>query len=230
MAEDGAVNANRRAGKANTRHHGSTNASNGAVTAVLFLFGSIERYVLRQVQLVGCLLINAADFLRFSRSAIDDSINQNLNALVTPSRTGFDPASTSHRNPSAGAKGVGAEPCANFRKKVLFPSWQSRADALEYCAAVASSPDPDDPGAALRELEDKKNQEKVVDERLDPYSARYFPRESRTEALATLVRQEKGVESIVRHRSWEVIQQRCNAPEPTWEKAFGNWKQSNKEK
>ncbi|KFX92103.1 hypothetical protein O988_07422, partial [Pseudogymnoascus sp. VKM F-3808] len=40
------------------------------------------------------------DFIRVSRSSIDDSITQNLNALATPAARGFDITSTSHRTPS----------------------------------------------------------------------------------------------------------------------------------
>ena len=80
---------------------------------------------------------------------------------------------------------------------------------LNYCAIVATSPDPDDPDATLREVEGQRDRERVVDERLDPYSARFFPKEARTESLAALIRQERGVERIVRTRTWGVLQERC---------------------
>lgn len=95
---------------------------------------------------------------------------------------------------------------------------------LNYCAAVASSPDPDDPEAALREMEREKDRERIVDERLDPYSGRFYPRESRTEALANLLRQERTVENIVRHRTWEAIQDRCGVQSPDWQGAMKAWK------
>ncbi|KAM0286434.1 hypothetical protein ACHAQH_000860 [Verticillium albo-atrum] len=164
------------------------------------------------------------DFLRLSRAGIDDSIGQNLNALVTPSRAGFDPASTSQRTPRSFAKQIDPSSCQNFKVQVLFPSWQARAEVLHYCGVVATSPDPDDPEAMLREVEAAKNQERVVDERLDPYSGRFFPREPRTEKLALLIRQEKGVENIVRTRSWDMVKQRCGESADTWEEAFTAWK------
>jgi hypothetical protein len=93
-----------------------------------------------------------ADFLRLSRSTVDDSITQNLNALVTPARAGFDPSSTSHRNPAptATSRQLSPDACASFKDKVLFPSWESRRDVLLYCGSVAASPDPDDPEAGVR--------------------------------------------------------------------------------
>ncbi|KAI2626237.1 caffeine induced death protein Cid2 [Xylaria nigripes] len=166
------------------------------------------------------------DFLRISRGAIDDSITQNLNALVTPAKSGFDPASTSVRSPRTPAKQIDPQSCQNFREKVLFPSWQARSDVLTYCAYVATSPDPDDPEIALRAAETERNRERVVDERLDPYSGRYFPREPRTELLASLLRQERSVENIVRSRTWAVVQDRCGTDRfQDAESALDRWRQ-----
>jgi hypothetical protein len=95
---------------------------------------------------------------------------------------------------------------------------------LNYCAGVAASPDPDDPGAALQEAERMRNRERVVDERLDPYSGRFFPSEPRTERLAGVIRMEMGVENIVRHRTWEVVRDRCGESEPEWEGAIAAWR------
>lgn len=106
----------------------------------------------------------------------------------------------------------------------MFPSWQTRTDVLTYCAYVATSPDPDDPEVALREAETKKNHEQVVDERLDPYSARYFPREPRTEQLADLLRQERSIERIVRSRTWGLVRERCGDDFQDAEEALNKWK------
>ncbi|KAI5462906.1 caffeine-induced death protein 2-domain-containing protein [Mariannaea sp. PMI_226] len=165
------------------------------------------------------------DFLRLSRSSIDDSITQNLNALVTPARAGFDPSSTSERSRAPASRQVDPQACANFQDKVLYPSWQARTEVLNYCALVAVSPDPDDPERTLREIEHQKDSQRVVNERLDPYSGRFFPREARTEMLASLIRQERGVESIVRHRTWSLVKERCGDSADTWEDAMSNWKQ-----
>ncbi|KAI1325011.1 caffeine-induced death protein 2 [Xylariaceae sp. FL0255] len=166
------------------------------------------------------------DFLRISRSSIDDSITQNLNALVTPAKAGFDPSSTSARTVRTGPKQIDPRSCQDFKDKVLFPSWQSRADVLTYCAYVATSPDPDDPEVALRAKETERNRERVVDERLDPYSGRYFPREPRTEQLALLLRQERSVESIIRSRTWGMIKERCGGETPLdAETDFNQWRE-----
>lgn len=166
-----------------------------------------------------------ADFLRLSRSTLDDSITQNLNALSTPSARGFDPTSTSQRTSRPQMRQqIGPSACQNFKDQVLFPAWQARSDVLSYCALVATSPDPDDPDAAVREAELEKNRERVVDERLDPYSARYFPREPRTTQLASLLRQEQGVENIVRSRTWGLVRERCGDSVDDWERAIADWR------
>ncbi|KAI1436136.1 caffeine induced death protein Cid2 [Xylaria sp. CBS 124048] len=165
------------------------------------------------------------DFLRISRGAIDDSITQNLNALVTPAKSGFDPASTSVRAPRGVVNQIDPHSCQNFQEKVLFPSWQARSDVLTYCAYVATSPDPDDPEIPLRDAETEGHRNQVVDERLDPYSGRYFPREPRTEKLALLLRQERSVENIVRARTWAVVQERCgNSQFQDAESALDQWR------
>ncbi|KAI9713917.1 MAG: hypothetical protein M1820_000647 [Bogoriella megaspora] len=151
------------------------------------------------------------DFLRLSRATIDDSISQNLNALLTPAREPFDPTkvSTQPRSLPAARRRIPAERCQTFTDQILFPSWQVRSDVLTYCASVATSPDPNDPDALLREVEDAKARDRVVDERLDPYSGRYQPREVRTEMLANLIRNERGVENIIRAKSWDTVKERC---------------------
>lgn len=101
---------------------------------------------------------------------------------------------------------------------------------LAYCAGVATSPDPDDPEHVLREVEDARARERVIDERLDPYSGRYFPREVRTEALASLVRNERMVEGIVRDRTWGVVNERCEgtgtASQRGFEEALEEWRRA----
>ena len=101
---------------------------------------------------------------------------------------------------------------------------------LNYCASVATSPDPDDPESLLREVESEKARERIIDERLDPYSARYFPREPRTERLAALVRQERGVENIVRARSWGLVVERCGEDWRDWQEALNDWQKKRVDK
>ncbi|KAF4506254.1 hypothetical protein G6O67_006357 [Ophiocordyceps sinensis] len=163
------------------------------------------------------------NFLRLSRSSVDDSITQNLNALVTPAEGGFDPRSTSRRAWVPPSRQISSETCQSFKDKVLFPAWQARTDVLDYCGLVATSPDPDDPEAMLRKMENQRDRERVVNERLDPYSGRFFPREARKQTLAMLIRQERDVESVVRSRTWDVVQRRCASSSESWEDAVGQW-------
>ncbi|KAK1831930.1 caffeine-induced death protein 2 [Podospora conica] len=164
------------------------------------------------------------DFLRLSRSSVDDTLNQHLNALITPAREGFDPASTSQLRPRQLSRQVDSAQCTQFKETVLFPAWHDRSRVLSYCTLVATSPDPDDPEAALLKAEDEKSRQRTIDERLDPYSARYFPREPRTQQLASLIRQEQSVENIVRSKTWATINERCGVSGGSWEQAFEAWR------
>ena len=164
-----------------------------------------------------------ADFLRVSRSLIDDSIVQNLNALMTPSRLPWDPDSTAERQMKpVERRPTAPEACQSFKDDVLFQSWQTRSDVLNYCTGVALNPS--DPDLVLKEAESAKERERVVDERLDPYSGRFFPREARTEVLANLIRNERSVESIIRSRTWGLVNDRCGDSGMSWEEAMDRWR------
>ena len=127
---------------------------------------------------------------------------------------------------STGRRTIDARACNDFRDKVLFPSWQSRSDVLNYCAGVATSPDPDDPYHVLRQVEDARARERLVDERLDPYSGRYFPRDLRTESLAAIIRNERMVEKIIRMRSWQLVSERCENNEVMdFNQALDDWRE-----
>lgn len=97
-------------------------------------------------------------------------------------------------------------------------------DVLNYCASVATSPDPDDPESVLRQVESERDRERVVDDRLDPYSSRFFPREARTERLAAIIRQERQVERIIRSRTWGLVAERCGEVVDDWEAALNEWR------
>lgn len=90
---------------------------------------------------------------------------------------------------------------------------------------MATSPDPEDPDLILRQTESARDREREVDERLDPYSARFFPREARTEVLTNLIRNERTVEEIIRARTWGMVSEKCN-DSSTWEEALNSWRQS----
>ncbi|EPE10553.1 caffeine-induced death protein cid2 [Ophiostoma piceae UAMH 11346] len=198
------------------------------------------------------------DFLRASR-AVDDTITQHLNALVTPSRAGFDPSSTANRSPSSSYSysssahsAAPAPACQAFRDAVLFPSWQARDDVIRYCSGVAEAAVAQDikdkvaaeladeaaaAAAAAGSLDVKRGNSKhgePVTEREDPYINRrqYALVEPQANLLASLMRQEQGVETIVRARSWDVLQGRCGGSavvgaasgEPGWEAALAQWR------
>ena len=168
-------------------------------------------------------LIVDIDFLRISRSLIDDSIIQNLNALMTPAKNVWDPSSTGERQiRPVERKPTDPQACLDFKENVLFQSWQTRSDVLNYCAGVALNPE--DPDLALKEIESAKERERVVDERLDPYSGRFFPREARTETLANIIRNERTVESIIRSRTWGLVGERCGSSGEGWGEALDKWR------
>jgi hypothetical protein len=98
-----------------------------------------------------------------------------------------------------------------------------RDNVISYCARVAMSPDATDPEAGVRAEEDRAAMQRTVDERLDPYSARYFPRPLRTEALFQVLRNEAGVEKIVRERTWTAVEERCGKSGMTAAEAYMVW-------
>lgn len=99
---------------------------------------------------------------------------------------------------------------------------------------VATSPDPDDPDLLTRTIEAEQHSLKVVDERLDPYSGRWFPPEARTERLRDILANEGSVERIVRERVWSAVEGRCgDVVSPGsggtggkgWEKVYEKWRE-----
>ena len=92
-------------------------------------------------------------------------------------------------------------------------------ESLSAAAAAA--------GVASRERE--RDNERVlfvdvVDDRMDPYSARTLPREARTEVLASLIRNERRVEGIIRSRTWGLVAERCGNEGLDWEGALDQWR------
>ncbi|EPS36699.1 hypothetical protein H072_9705 [Dactylellina haptotyla CBS 200.50] len=164
------------------------------------------------------------EFLRLSRSTTDDTIAQQLNTLSHPPT--FDPSTTSTRQPSH--RLIPTSTLHTFLTASLYPSWSRRTEVLTYCAIVATSPDPNDPDAEAISKANEADKQRIVNERLDPYSGRYFPRETRAEVLAGVVRNERGVEEIVRERTWEVIKGRSldGMSGMTWKQAYEEWKKS----
>lgn len=171
------------------------------------------------------------DFLRTSRAQLDDTISTSLNSLLTPSTTSpFNPLSTSSptSNRRSTRQPISQSACSTFLDRTLFPSWDNRSRILSYCSVVASSPDPNDPNLEQIKLDNARGEARLVDERLDPYSGRFFPREPRTEQLALLLRNENAVEGIIRERTWRILQERCEGLGggfgEKWEDALDRWR------
>ncbi|CCX34514.1 caffeine-induced death protein 2 [Pyronema domesticum] len=164
------------------------------------------------------------DFLRLSRTSIDDTISQHLNNLSVPSSVPWDPSSTSQLPHLPGSRTLPPSACSNFITSILFPAWQERSDVLNYCASVATSENPNDPDTLNTLASNAAEREKVVDERLDPYSGRYYPKETKTEILKGVVRNERSVEEIVRERTWGVVGERCEGVEEDWRRVLEEWR------
>lgn len=153
------------------------------------------------------------DFLRTSRRAIDDTIVENLNALVTPSRDGFDTSSTSQRALLPSKRLIAPESCNNFKDNVLFPSWKARTDVLNYCESVANPLEP----KKSRETTEATNyafpkpDTPLSYDRSDPYKTRSLTQETEMDRLANLVRNQQTVEQIIRVRTWALVAERCGS-------------------
>ena len=87
---------------------------------------------------------------------------------------------------------------------------------ISYCSEVAHHDDDNDPERSLIEAEQQKKEHMIVNERLDPYSARFEVRESRQDKLKKTIMEEWEIESIVRSRSWGVLRTRCEAVTGEW--------------
>jgi hypothetical protein len=155
-------------------------------------------------------------FLNRSRTLTDDTIPQQLSALSRPSATPFTPhdALPPARIPSSSH--LSEQTCSSFITNTLLPIWSSRSEIIQYCSQVAEQEDVNDPERAIREEEQRKRQEAIVNERLDPYSGRFQVRESRRDRLKREVQEEWRIEDIVRSRSWEVLKSRCRALGNEW--------------
>ncbi|KAF7504858.1 hypothetical protein GJ744_001656 [Endocarpon pusillum] len=133
-------------------HHVPTDPASSADTTIL-----LQRACTTSSQL-NHARAKHADFLRLSRSTIDDTISTQLNALLTPSTTNpFTRSSTttSNPNPRPSTRPIPRPSCDAFKTQVLFPTWSARSSILAYCGQVASAPDPADPTRALRERESR---------------------------------------------------------------------------
>jgi Caffeine-induced death protein 2 len=153
-----------------------------------------------------------ADFLRKSRRYSDDSIETHLNALLPIRRLFSNPAPTVLEPPH----------CADFIRTQLFPTWADRDDILAYCETLAHKPVTEsDVPVALQPQEE-------VSERVDPYARRKREVWEKHDELTRVIRQERGVEAVIRMRTWQVVVRRCQLEGVVgsdWEKEMGLWKE-----
>lgn len=156
------------------------------------------------------------DFLRLSRTLVDDTITQNLNNLVLPPR--FDPASTSRPQKRKIQTPIDSHSC-NSLIDTVFENWDARTSTIDYCfQAIKRAP------ASIYNL----SPEEIKARRLDPYSGR------QSEEIPILQRvcdQEQGTENIIRDRTWKIIRGRCeelNGMNDSWETAFHEWRANKK--
>lgn len=154
------------------------------------------------------------DFLRLSRTLVDDTITQNLNNLVLPPR--FDPTSTSRPEKKRMQSPIDGKSC-NSLIETVFENWDARTSTIDYCLQTIHA-NPVHPH--------KSTAEEIRARRLDPYSGR---QEEEQPILKRVCDQEQGTERIVRDRTWRVIRGRCeeiNGVSSDWETAFSAWRKS----
>lgn len=122
-------------------------------------------------------------FLRLSRIATDDTIRQHLNEIKPGS-------------------------CNSYFRTKIAPQWKARQELIQYCESR---------GAELRHETDQQGssaQKPDFDLTLDPYALKEYQRklESQYSVCQTIenwVENEKGVESIIREQTSNVLNDKC---------------------
>lgn len=126
------------------------------------------------------------DFLRLSRHIVDDTITQNINNLVLPTK--FEPSSTKSRVP------VDKIDCNELIHSVR-QNWDVRANIIKSCMINTEPTIPHQP-----------TEDEIRARRLDPYSNRHHEEDT---ILQRTCRQELATEEIIKERTWKVIRARC---------------------
>ncbi|KAK9368654.1 caffeine-induced death protein 2-domain-containing protein [Lipomyces kononenkoae] len=140
-------------------------------------------------------------FLLLSRSLTDDTISGDLNSIPTLKESKILGSGSSWTKPEREKIGSRRRSCKGFVYSSVFESWKSRDEIFEYCEQVAND--------RKSEISATAAKKPKVDPRLDPYEARDLPTYSKEEEILSWVRVERGVEDIVRDRSWSIICERC---------------------
>lgn len=155
------------------------------------------------------------DFLRLSRSLVDDTITQNLNNLVLPAR--FDPASTAKSEKKVLRSPIDDTSC-NMLLDTMFQNWDARTSTIDFCLGTVQTK-----SKPKRQL----TAEEIRGRRLDPYSGRD---EDEEPILKRVCEQEESTERIIRDRTWRVVRGRCEGlttMQQDWQHAFAAWKTEN---
>ncbi|KAK9450505.1 caffeine-induced death protein 2 [Limtongia smithiae] len=147
-------------------------------------------------------------FLTLARALSDDSLSADLNSMPVAAPR---PQSTSAKLIPGWTKPprerIGAEKriCGDYVPRSVFESWRTRDEILEYCTAVAAAAAKSTTGPATPATSPPPR----PDPRLDPYGARELPVVSREDEVMRWVGNERGVENIIRDRSWSIVCERC---------------------
>jgi Caffeine-induced death protein 2 len=171
------------------------------ISVPLFQYCSPPRYSIRSTFLT-------LDFLRKSRRYSDDSIETHLNNLLPPRRIFSNPSPTV----------LQPQNCAEFIRTQLLPTWSGRDDLLTYCSTLAEKP-----------VEESSVPQTVeVSERIDPYARRKKEVWEKHDELKRIITQERGVEAVIRLRTWDLVLRRCQLEGLVggWEQEMARWKES----
>ena len=150
------------------------------------------------------------DFLRKSRQYSDDSIETHLNSLIPTRKLFSTPTPTVLEPPH----------CADFIRTQLFPTWASRDDLLTYCSTLAEKRVEESSCPVIPTTPE-------VSERVDPYARRKKEVWEKHAELKRVIRQEKGVETVIRMRTWDVVVRRCQLEGIVtgWDEELAKWKE-----
>lgn len=75
-----------------------------------------------------------------------------------------------------------------------------------------------------KEADEVDERLKVVDGRADPYTTRPQVTYTKEDRLRDILKEEKTVERIVRSRTWNVVENRCEDTGDSWEEALAKWR------
>lgn len=140
-------------------------------------------------------------FLKLSRLATDDVLQQKLNNLLNHHESGF----LSRKNPQA--------QCDQFIKEQIYPIWDARVKSIKFCGKEVAEMRAEIDETQLRIQHIKK----TVDLRTNPYAAQDLQEELELKyadviQLESWVKNEREIEKIIQQRSLGVFADICKMP------------------